>query len=398
MAPEQLRGACDERSDIYSLGLTLYELASGRPVWETLSGRKLLARRQCLELPDIREVNAAVPEGLAAIIMNACALQPDDRYQSAQEMCYQLNQFAHGSPVVDRRKERQAKAQWQRRRSQIGFVLSVITLAAASAVGVGYYYRPASPYRDSKSALAILQDDQVRDEFVKALPDLLNDIVQDSDPEVRTMVGDIAEDVVDGTLEFENPDDQKAIRDRVQQVMQPYTNGEIGGEALLQGVARLVDESEGLVVRLQDVVQFVVASDASKQDKVQMLTILRDALRNLFLGAYEDDARAKVRYQLDLIDATQLDLNGGKLPGRVLVRLLEPIDALNEAVRLANAESLPALPKADGTITSSQPATRSRSVSAPHSFGKDDAKRMLNSLSDQQRSQAQRALEAFRGK
>lgn len=108
MAPEQIRGLADDRSDIYALGVTLYELASGHRAWGSTKQSDLLGVRSAFELPEIAELHPRVPESLASIIMKACAHDPDHRYQSAGDLERDLNQFAHGKAVSDRRVRRDA--------------------------------------------------------------------------------------------------------------------------------------------------------------------------------------------------------------------------------------------------------------------------------------------------
>ncbi len=133
MAPEQLRGVCDERSDIYGLGLTLFELASGCRAWENMSGYEIVAKRSLLELPSIRSANPAIPESLCDIIMKCCAFKPDDRYQSAKEVHFVLERYLSGHKVGDRRRMRNAERSILKRRP--------IRLArsAATLVGIGVF-------------------------------------------------------------------------------------------------------------------------------------------------------------------------------------------------------------------------------------------------------------------
>jgi eukaryotic-like serine/threonine-protein kinase len=92
MSPEQILGReLDQRSDIYSLGVVLYEMAAGRRPFtgdeRGITGTSTLARLREAHLklspPDPRTVNPALPAGLAEVIMRALAKDPAERYQDA---------------------------------------------------------------------------------------------------------------------------------------------------------------------------------------------------------------------------------------------------------------------------------------------------------------------------
>jgi hypothetical protein len=87
MSPEQIVGErADERSDIYSLGVTLFETISGRPPFQSDSAMTLMMMHVNDPVPDLRELTPDVPFALVRVVEKALAKKRPDRYQSMREM------------------------------------------------------------------------------------------------------------------------------------------------------------------------------------------------------------------------------------------------------------------------------------------------------------------------
>jgi serine/threonine protein kinase len=98
MAPEQARDSrtADRRSDIYSLGCTLYHMVAGRPPFSEGSLPERLLQRLDQPPPDVRQFNPQLSADLAKILDHMLARNPEDRYQATEEILADLNRLTLG--------------------------------------------------------------------------------------------------------------------------------------------------------------------------------------------------------------------------------------------------------------------------------------------------------------
>lgn len=141
MAPEQLDGRSDARTDVYSLGLTLYELATHQPAFDT--SKSLAERIRNYDIVKPRTINPSIPRNLETIILKATARDAHARYQSAVELGEDLRCFIDDRPIAARRESAPERlGRWMRRNPAVAgsLALTLLVLVATSVVsGLGYW-------------------------------------------------------------------------------------------------------------------------------------------------------------------------------------------------------------------------------------------------------------------
>ncbi|WP_437329776.1 protein kinase domain-containing protein [Sorangium sp. So ce381] len=96
MAPEQARGgAADKRSDLFSLGVVLFELFTGKHPWPSTSDYELLRSMSTQPAADLRELRPKIDKELVSIVMRCLERDPPSRFQSADEILARLEGWLH---------------------------------------------------------------------------------------------------------------------------------------------------------------------------------------------------------------------------------------------------------------------------------------------------------------
>ena len=141
MSPEQAlarRGVVDQRTDIYALGLTLYELLTLRPAFDGRDHHELLRQIALDEPVPPRRLNPAIPRDLETIVLKAICKEPSGRYATAQELADDLARFRDDRPILARRPTvLERSLRWARRHRQIVITAAaVLTLALVTGTAI----------------------------------------------------------------------------------------------------------------------------------------------------------------------------------------------------------------------------------------------------------------------
>ena len=147
MPPEAFEGRADARGDIYSLGLTLYELIAMRPAFDEKDRNRLIKEVTSGEPVRLDRQKSDVPRDLVTVIHKAIDRDPGHRYATAGELAADLQRFLDDEPVQARRQTQVERyVRWARRNPGIavlGGVLTAVLVVAtvASLLAAGHFNR-----------------------------------------------------------------------------------------------------------------------------------------------------------------------------------------------------------------------------------------------------------------
>ena len=180
-APEQLAGKkTDARTDIYSLGVTMYQLVTG------------LSFKSNLNLKPIREIDPSYPEGLDQIISTCMKENPNERYQSASELLYDLENI---NKLSSSYKKQQIKKMGLFLGSLAAFILSLTMTFAAHN---GMKNNQSLNYKELINQASVYYLDKEYSKSVELLEKAITD-VDPSEPDAYVNLLDVYSDMGDAS-------------------------------------------------------------------------------------------------------------------------------------------------------------------------------------------------------
>jgi WD40 repeat protein len=165
LAPERLRGRSDSQSDVYSLGLVLYELLAGRPAFDAADRAELMKQVHDATPPALRRLALRVPRDLETIVVTCLQPDPLRRYQSAQELADDCRRYLEDRPIAAQRASAiEQLVRWARRNkataaslAAAGVMLAMV--AAGSLLAAAHFRRQEQVQRG-----LTLRNEQLADE------------------------------------------------------------------------------------------------------------------------------------------------------------------------------------------------------------------------------------------
>jgi serine/threonine protein kinase/tetratricopeptide (TPR) repeat protein len=168
MSPEQALGQSalvDQRTDIYSLAVTLYELVTLRPAFSGESGPEMLRQIESREPARPRVIDPRIPIDLETVILKAMSKVREDRYATADEFAQDLQRFLEGKPTAAQRAtiiDRLAKWSRRHRRFVVGSAAACLVAMTGLAIST-LLIAQAKLAADSNSTRAQRHYQQARD-------------------------------------------------------------------------------------------------------------------------------------------------------------------------------------------------------------------------------------------
>ncbi len=142
MAPESFEGVYDVRSEVYCIGLTLFEMLAQRPAFEGKNTADTIRQAMAGVKQTPRQIDSHIPKDLETIVLKSLAREPAARYQTAGQLRSDLQRYLTGQPIAARRTRLlERMIRWTRREPVIAsLTLSSFALLSALALVSAFGY------------------------------------------------------------------------------------------------------------------------------------------------------------------------------------------------------------------------------------------------------------------
>jgi len=164
MSPEQAEvKEADERSDIYSLGVILYEMVTGRVPFEGETPLSIVMKHKSETPTDPRKINAQIPEDLSSVILKCLEKNKENRYQTTGEVHSELTRIEEGIPTTERVEPKRKPITSKEITVTFGlkklFIPALVIIAVIAVAIIIWQLLPqkeAVPTEPSKASIAVL--------------------------------------------------------------------------------------------------------------------------------------------------------------------------------------------------------------------------------------------------
>jgi serine/threonine protein kinase len=275
MSPEQAAGQgtpLDHRTDIYSLGATLYELLTLEPMFGGTDHGRLLREILYDEPRKLRSVERSVPPELETIVLKAVSKSPSDRYSTAQEFADDLHRFLDNKPIRARRPTlAQRGRKWAQRHPSFLIWAAVVLCLLFAGSGVANWLLQ----QEKKNTEIAYQNEKKRKEeaeqHLKIARNAVDEMIQVSEEELldKPGMGELRNRLLFSALKYYQQFIEQSEDDPRAQAELAATKERV--EKILNDLAALEGSGQFMHLNRDDVLKDLEANDEQKKQLVRLL-------------------------------------------------------------------------------------------------------------------------------